>query len=727
MSNYRRLISYIYAYEGGIKGKNVGFAKLEVRNGQCKIQVNVRNVYIGNQDTGVYLLSGSEEILVGRIFIRNGAGEFRAVVSVSNVAGSGHSIDQCYGLTVHNLSDSWQCYTTIWEDAVAHAAEVVLEEATSERVKKEEPVQGAVSKAVEEEIEVQSRKAKESKVQEELPSPSSVIPPVEQAGEEILRPGDMETMELRPMEVLPIGKELKAADLGKNGSQGESELTEERREDPTVGEHTGGNGTESLEESAADRTEQTGDVRKESESMQGGQEVKDQGLAETEEPEGPQRMDQSPDVGLWREENHDDPDGPEQNGQLRMQSTSQQGMSNNSQPQPARSNQWGQTGILFPPNWFARPNRQSRPVSSPSGRQIHPGSGTGARQMPVSGPGFFRQEEVLQPVGTSSPGEIPSLAGSFAPQPGPAVQNQPQRFGEPHPEPFAQSQPQGFGQAQPEPINQPQSQPSGQSQSQASGQGQDQPSGQGQSQPSGQGQSQASGQGQNQASGQNRSQLSGQGQSQPSGQGQSQAFGQGQSQAFGQGQSQPSGQGQSQPSGQGQSQPSGQDQGKLSDQIQSPVQNEQPGHSRSAAAEQSRPANTIGPESHISEDEPKIDNVWQRFYKTYPKIQAFDYNGGCEILTIKPQDIGLLPRETWGYGNNSFLLHGYYNHRYLIFARLNNPKGRPRYLLGVPGHYFSNEKYMAAMFGFPNFVLSKVQPTGDDRFGYWYTDIRLGS
>lgn len=687
MSNYRRLISYIYAYEGGIKGKNVGFAKLEVRNGQCKIQVNVRNVYIGNQDTGVYLLSGSEEILVGRIFIRNGAGEFRAVVSVSNVAGSGHSIDQCYGLTVHNLSDSWQCYTTIWEDAVAHAAEVVLEEATSERVKKEEPVQGAVSKAVEEEIEVQSRKAKESKVQEELPSPSSVIPPVEQAGEEILRPGDMETMELRPMEVLPIGKELKAADLGKNGSQGESELTEERREDPTVGEHTGGNGTESLEESAADRIEQTGDVRKESESMQGGQEVKDQGLAETEEPEGPQRMDQSPDVGLWREENHDDPDGPEQNGQLRMQSTSQQGMSNNSQPQPARSNQWGQTGILFPPNWFARPNRQSRPVSSPSGRQIHPGSGTGARQMPVSGPGFFRQEEVLQPVGTSSPGEIPSLAGSFAPQPGPAVQNQPQGFGEPHPEPFAQSQPQGFGQAQPEPINQPQSQPSGQSQSQASGQGQDQPSGQGQSQPSGQGQSQASGQGQ----------------------------------------SQPSGQGQSQPSGQGQSQPSGQDQGKLSDQIQSPVQNEQPGHSRSAAAEQSRPANTIGPESHISEDEPKIDNVWQRFYKTYPKIQAFDYNGGCEILTIKPQDIGLLPRETWGYGNNSFLLHGYYNHRYLIFARLNNPKGRPRYLLGVPGHYFSNEKYMAAMFGFPNFVLSKVQPTGDDRFGYWYTDIRLGS
>lgn len=28
MSDYRRLISYIYAYEGGIKGKNIGYAKV---------------------------------------------------------------------------------------------------------------------------------------------------------------------------------------------------------------------------------------------------------------------------------------------------------------------------------------------------------------------------------------------------------------------------------------------------------------------------------------------------------------------------------------------------------------------------------------------------------------------------------------------------------------------------------------------------------------------------
>ena len=39
-------------------------------------------------------------------------------------------------------------------------------------------------------------------------------------------------------------------------------------------------------------------------------------------------------------------------------------------------------------------------------------------------------------------------------------------------------------------------------------------------------------------------------------------------------------------------------------------------------------------------------------------------------LTIRPQDIGKLPRECWIHGNNSFLLHGYYNFRYLILVKL---------------------------------------------------------
>ena len=105
-------------------------------------------------------------------------------------------------------------------------------------------------------------------------------------------------------------------------------------------------------------------------------------------------------------------------------------------------------------------------------------------------------------------------------------------------------------------------------------------------------------------------------------------------------------------------------------------------------------------------------NIWKKMSGHYTKVLAFDYDNDCEILSIKPQDIGLLPREIWVYGNNSFLLHGYYNYRHLILAKLQDPQKAPRYLLGVPGHYFSNEKYMASMFGFPHFVLARKQPQG---------------
>ncbi len=74
MSNYQRLISYIYTYEGGIRGKNIGFAKLETRGSQCRITVNVKKIFVGGNPVGVYLLSGQDEVKIGTLFARNGAG-----------------------------------------------------------------------------------------------------------------------------------------------------------------------------------------------------------------------------------------------------------------------------------------------------------------------------------------------------------------------------------------------------------------------------------------------------------------------------------------------------------------------------------------------------------------------------------------------------------------------------------------------------------------------------
>ena len=138
MSAYHRLISYIYAYEGGIKGKNTGFAKLETRGTSCRIQVSVRRVFAGGSPIGVYLLAGQDEIRIGTLFVRGGNGEFRTVVNCENIEGSGCNMEECCGLTLHETDSAWRAYTTIWEDAVAHAAEVELADVTAEKVREQE-------------------------------------------------------------------------------------------------------------------------------------------------------------------------------------------------------------------------------------------------------------------------------------------------------------------------------------------------------------------------------------------------------------------------------------------------------------------------------------------------------------------------------------------------------------------------------------------------------------
>ena len=504
MSDYRRLISYIYAYEGGVKGRNIGFAKLEARGGQCKIQVSVRRIYVGNQDVGVYLLTPDKEILVGRIFLRGGSGEFRAVVPFDNVDGSGRGMDQCYGLTIHSTDDAWRCYTTIWEDAVAHAAAVELEEATAANA--------------------------EAKEMEKLP-PAEITEKSLAGMDGASRESVVESIE-REIAAQPAARKAVTESVGRGiAAQPEETLQPQRTEVPA---------------------------------------------AQTEAP-----LIQEPPM-----------------------------------PQP-------EAPVIYP-----QPETPHIPQSEMPAVQVSETPHIPQSEMPAAQAQVSEIQRAPQ-QGTSEPRpyvpESPCVTQSEA-----ATQPEAEAPRVPQPEASAvYPQPEAM---QPEAPPQPQ---------EASRQPSEGPV---------------------------PTNLSSGGTAQPVS-----------------------------------SAPSG-----------------------TAPSPEGQPASQIPlPDPSGQPDRDDIGRLWSHFQRHYPKIQAFDYHGGCEILLIKPQDIGLLPRETWSYGNNSFLLHGYYNHRYLILARLSSPDGVVRFLLGVPGHYYSNEKYMASMFGFPNFVLSKMQPAGDGRFGYWYTDIRL--
>jgi hypothetical protein len=114
----------------------------------------------------------------------------------------------------------------------------------------------------------------------------------------------------------------------------------------------------------------------------------------------------------------------------------------------------------------------------------------------------------------------------------------------------------------------------------------------------------------------------------------------------------------------------------------------------------------------------------KRIYNGFPRMFPFEDNEIAWCVRIEPQDIGMLPMETWILGNNSFLLHGYYSYRHLIFARMNYKNGY-FYIIGVPGIYHNREKFMARMFGFENFKCVKNRERKTGEFGYWYIPVLL--
>lgn len=452
MSAYHRLISYIYAYEGGIKGKNTGFAKLETRGTSCRIQVSVRRVFAGGSPIGVYLLAGQEEIRIGTLFVRGGNGEFRAVVNCENIEGSGCNMEECCGLTLHETDSAWRAYTTIWEDAVAHAAEVELADVTADKVREQEAEKEEATRKLAENVsgEVNSGSVGKEKLDE---------------ASELTRSGERESQDTSTETEKKEAVNINEMDFGISQPQ-----------------------PEKLEDSNLEIFEDT------------------------------ETMEAVPDISETSDQQEAE--------------VVQEAQTETPQESSQESTQEVQTET--PKESFQESNQEA-------------------------------QTEARRKDSQESTREVRKEALSDSPPD--------------HQEAF-------------------------------------------------------------------------------------------------------------QPGSQNQKQP-------------------QPDSSKESPKED--PAETL----------------WGRLRVTYPKVTAFECADGCEILVIKPQDIGLLPRENWVYGNNSFLLHGYYNYRYLILARLGKPGERGRYILGVPGHYGNNEKYMAAMFGFDRFIRSTRQPPRDSRFGYWYTDLNF--
>jgi hypothetical protein len=110
------------------------------------------------------------------------------------------------------------------------------------------------------------------------------------------------------------------------------------------------------------------------------------------------------------------------------------------------------------------------------------------------------------------------------------------------------------------------------------------------------------------------------------------------------------------------------------------------------------------------------EDKWEQILSIFPKIHP--YGDERVYVKLEPKDF-LILREKYQYlVNNSFLLHGFYNYRYVILGK------EEGYYLGVPGVYYEREKMVALMFGFEAFECEGgIAESG--KFGYYLRKVEL--
>ena len=107
-----------------------------------------------------------------------------------------------------------------------------------------------------------------------------------------------------------------------------------------------------------------------------------------------------------------------------------------------------------------------------------------------------------------------------------------------------------------------------------------------------------------------------------------------------------------------------------------------------------------------------------------PGIPCDDpFNDGyfTDCRKIRPSDCSTLCRKNGCFCSNRFVMYGYQNFGHLLLCR--NHRGQ--YILGVPGGYSQQERFMANMFGFPYFKECPDIHIPGGKGGYWYCFINV--
>ena len=118
--DYQRLVSYIYSYPEGVKGRNAGFAKALVHQGQFKLNISLRGVKTDSPEMfGIYMMvadGGYRLIKLGECLVKMGQMEYSGVFNPDNINDTGYSFRDICGLAVAREDARYDCMLSMWKD-----------------------------------------------------------------------------------------------------------------------------------------------------------------------------------------------------------------------------------------------------------------------------------------------------------------------------------------------------------------------------------------------------------------------------------------------------------------------------------------------------------------------------------------------------------------------------------------------------------------------------------
>lgn len=104
MAGIKRFITYIYAYENGTKGINAGFAKVEIRGNECRIEVHLRGtpIRMGMDQVYLFKVEGGQMLAfpMGEMRMIKGSGDYGTIIKADQIGGSEYSFAEMDGMVL---------------------------------------------------------------------------------------------------------------------------------------------------------------------------------------------------------------------------------------------------------------------------------------------------------------------------------------------------------------------------------------------------------------------------------------------------------------------------------------------------------------------------------------------------------------------------------------------------------------------------------------------------